>query len=183
MVRSPSRRSRSTSSTIRVSDLANLSSHSLRCSTCLAASPRALREEELDGGVVEPVVRRHRRQDERRSPGSHVTDRDCRLRPRPPQTEVRAAPPEEVASVPQGRRSTRGPPPPSHLRSSVPVGAPPRSAAQATHSSERCGGDAPFSVHHESPQKKRATLSTDSWWWWWWLWLWLWWLWLWWWWF
>ena len=39
---------------------------------------------------------------------------------RPPQTEVPAAPPEEVASIPQGRRSPRGPPSPSHWRSSVP---------------------------------------------------------------
>ena len=48
---------------------------------------------------------------------------------RPPQTEAPAAPPEEVASVPVGRRTLRGPPPPPlpwPWQSCVPLG--------------RCGG-------------------------------------------
>ena len=73
---------------------------------------------------------------------------------RPPQTEVPAALPEEVANVPQGRRSPRGPPPPSHWRSSVPVG---RCAVQAIHSSERCGGWPPPVLQRRSVARVATT--------------------------
>ena len=46
-------------------------------------SQQRLLEEALDRGSVELVVRRHRRHDERGSPGSHVTERDG-LQPRRP---------------------------------------------------------------------------------------------------
>ena len=97
---------------------------------------------------------RHQHHSERGSPGSHVTDRDCRLRPGNLRQRCRPHPQWRLLLSPWGVSTAREPPPPLHWRSSVPVG---RCAAQATHSSEHCGGWPPPVLQRRSVARVATT--------------------------
>ena len=123
--RSRDRTNRSTSDTSACSLLANtaFSSFSSSSSFTRARLPARRKERVLssmasaEGLAIDGAPKRDH-------PGSHVTDRDCRLRPGHLRQRCPPLPRRRSLLFPWGRRTLRGPPPPRLLccPSSVPVG-------------------------------------------------------------
>ena len=166
----------------------------LRHHLILHVSSQDLLEEELDGGVVEPVVLRHRSHDERRGLGSHVTDRDCRLRPGNLRQKCRPSPggggfsraaytsrtSSSIALAVVGPRAAlccSGHPLLGALWwvAAASAAATLRCSCRHHERSRRCLrriATPPAEIRllasiTESPQKTGETLSADRWWWWW----------------